>query len=63
MDDLLELQRSLLLKNSETGFVVGGASNDGGGDMSNEEIPSDTDDEMEPPPVVGRKRERPEWVN
>lgn len=60
MEDLLELQRSLLLRNSETSYVVGGASND---DDDNEEIPSDSDEEIEPPPVATETRKHPEWVS
>ncbi len=64
MDDLLELQRSLLLRNSDTSYVVGGASNHGNDDDSDEEIPSDSDEETtEQPPVAMATSKHPEWVS
>ena len=67
MDDLLELQQTLLLRNRETSSVVGGASYHGDTD-SDEEIPSDSElsDSVETRPKehvgIERKRIRPDWV-
>ena len=49
LDNLLGLQKLVLLKNKETHSIVGGASkgsHSNGEDNSNEEIPSDSEDEQ-----------------